>query len=204
MAYLRPNYLEPGFPVLSYTYALYCDREFSNEEFERWLKAQREGKDYRDYLNPYTFDARPFPMAAETLIAEKVATQGIHNLSTGRYRPSILQAWEIMPHIVAEVANKPIQALQRPAADIQPSRQAEPKPSAERPVLSCLACIFVGKDLQWREAPTAFLDKFALTPDVRYVLQAFGNSRDPWLSEGQAMAMGSSMVQELVAEPECW
>ncbi len=77
------NYHKPGLPVLSFSYALYCDTEFSLANYRIWAAARAEGRDYRGYLQPYRWDQlRHFPAAAIELIAE-----GVPDQARARIRP---------------------------------------------------------------------------------------------------------------------
>jgi hypothetical protein len=204
------NYHRPGLPVLSFAYALYCDTEFSLANFKVWAAAKAQGRDYRGYLEPYRWDQkRRFPMRAMELIAADVPAARQQEASTGRYLPTNAQSEEVAAFLLAEITGAP-EAPMEPG-EVPPSEPTTSPPpllpaskSGDRPLLSCLAVIFMNQDPSFRLSPTTFLADYALTPRAKDVLLDFGNGAANFLTAQQGQALLPDLVAEFVKPSACW
>jgi hypothetical protein len=203
------NYHQPGLPVLSFAYALYCDTEFSLASFKIWLEARIEGRDYRGYLEPYRWDQkRRFPMRAIELIAVDVEAAKKMD-DKGRYLPTDSQAEEVAGFLLREITGAP-EAPMAPGEVPPPPAQTPPPPqlpaskSAERPLLSCLAVIFMNQDPTFRKSPTTFLAGYALTEQAKAVLLEFAKGGATFLTGRQGQALLPDLITEFVKPPACW
>lgn len=201
------NYHKAGLPLLSFFYALYCDAEFSQANFDIWLAARLEGRDYRGYLEPYRWDqVRRFPVAAMDIIAVEVPK---NTPVPVRYVPTLEQCWELMAFLVAEVTGAPEIPLapgETPPspAPSPPSPRLPAAHSGERPLLSCLAVIFLNQDPKFRSAPETFLANVGISESARAILTKFGNGNTQFLSPGQGLALLPDLVAESIKRPACW
>lgn len=192
------SYLRPGFPTFSCTYSLYCDHELAHQEHALWLA----DKTYRGYLAFYKSDPlRIFPEHAEVIIAEWVADN--EPAPTGLLAPTREQCWEFMPFLIDELSGQPPEAPNPtpppPSVDRTPV-----SPSAERPLLSCLACIFLNNDQRFFTDTEAFLCDFGLRDESVKTLRAFAQNGSGFLTRGQAMALSPALVDEFVKMPAVW
>jgi len=155
MAYIRPDYHKPGFPVLAYHYALYCDDVFAENEFKRWRDAGGRNGNYRGNLIPYVADDRQFPAEVEALASVEVATGGVQEdyvftgetESTVRYRPTWSMAERQARHLVRELTGEPAApGWRRSFQDECASAPFLPTPNATYPLLSTLAMMYLAND----------------------------------------------------------
>ena len=127
------HYYRAPYPILSFLYGLYCDLEWSVNEYEKWEDA---GKDpatgtfrYLKYLDPYpNIPANAF----------RVLTLDVANLpkpdDDPRRKPRLVDCESLWPDLKAELARPP-----RAKEDGRP-----PQFKDIRPILSSVACIFLG------------------------------------------------------------
>jgi hypothetical protein len=184
--------------VLSFTYALYCDLELAQQEHAKW----ELDHSYRGYLDFYKADpTRPFPEQAEDIIAEWVSRNP--RTPTGLFMPTREQSWDFVPHLIDELTGKPVTPPSPPPPP--PSVDRTPAaPSAERPLLSCLACIFVNQDQTYYADRERFLCDFGLRDESLRTLRSFAELQAPVLTPGQALSLSAALVDELVKMPAVW
>jgi hypothetical protein len=157
VSYVRPNYHKPGFPVLGYHYALYCDDVFAENEFKRWRDAGGRNGNYRGNLTPYVADERPFPAESEGLANVEVAAGGVQETCTlegetapsVRYRPTWLMGARQAIHLIRELTGEPATAgWRRTPQDDCASTACSPSLNAKCPLLSTLAVMYLANDKQ--------------------------------------------------------
>jgi hypothetical protein len=204
------NYHKTGLPVLSFTYALYCDMEFGLANYRLWRAAKDEGRDFRGYLKPYRWDQlRHFPAGAIKLIAEDVPEEGPQDPTTSRYSPTNDQAWEMTSFLIPEITGAPdvLAPGEQPPLEPpvhRPSHRLPAELNSDRPLISCLGVIFLNDDNGFRLHPERFLANFEITDNARAILTKFGKGGAKFLSPGQALALCPDLVGELVKAPPTW
>jgi hypothetical protein len=129
-----PDYYQTGYPVLSFSYALFTDKEFSEREHTRWLA---ERATYRGFLDNYSLDpAHPFPRDAADMIASTVPSNGAN--SAGYYFPTPNQARVAITRIFEEL--RAATPATRPATE-----RSLAQLGGDRPVLRILAVVFTNQ-----------------------------------------------------------
>jgi hypothetical protein len=201
------SYLKPGLPVFSFIYALYCDPEYSEAHSALFFEALRNDRHYLEYLNAYRRDpTRPFPRAILDL-SEDVPHHGNKDQVTQRYLPTRAQAWDVMPYLVRELTGTAPPANEV-AAEPAPGDAVDPspaQPNADRPLISCLAAIFLNKDPLFRKNVNSFLAGFDIAPNAQRVLTTFSQTPEGTnLTEGQMLALTPHLVEEMILWPACW
>jgi hypothetical protein len=223
------DYCNDEFPVLSFSYALYCDPKFAEQAHAWWAHSveSKIGKGvkltaavlaehgiYDDYLDDYIQNrTRVFPYGAIEIITEKVAANGSQYVQKGLYAPSPGQAKEFVEeYLVPELAGVRQDAAMRKDAAVakvkkdpgQERGHAEPNPN--RPVLSCLAAIFVNpKGIEsFRKAPDASLARFELTAAERETLMHFAKGNGSHLTPAEARVFAPRLEDEFQRAPYVW
>jgi len=221
--YKLQTYYQKEFPLLSFTYALYCDGEFRRREVAEW----RENHEYRGYLDTYHYTAgghaaasasgghnpraagRGFPAVTEDIIVNEVAAHGRRD-SESRYLPTREQAWVSALDLLSEIADREYLVSGTKYAEHKSNSKEKPQPApavpiADRPLISCLAVIFLDPERSFRAGDLdAFFDQFDLNPSDEKILRTFGRSEDKFLKLGQALTLAPSLVEELLKPPGCW
>ncbi|HWO12473.1 MAG TPA: hypothetical protein VNN80_23410 [Polyangiaceae bacterium] len=224
---VQANYYKPGFPVLAFLYALYCDGKaerppgaaaepltndnYSNVEFKLWRDSggvhENPNEDYRGYLDSYVTGERPFPERAEYLSAIAVPRRGTAHVvrlegetsDSIRYVPALETALEMAPHVIAEVTNTPAQDGRRREPLSRWTEAREAALSGAAPLLSTLAVMFLKGD---RSVWDHYAQEKGFSPDVLDVLSKF--SRNEAVSFEQAGVLIDPLARELSAEPPVW
>jgi hypothetical protein len=128
------HYYVAPYSLLSFLFGLYCDHEWSEEEYVRWEASESPRHSgtytYSGYLNPY----EPIPPAAREIINEQVKLNPTG--SNGRRNPTTQQFEAFWPDFRAELLKPPTGESPKPGF-----RRAYFDPS--RPILSALACIYL-------------------------------------------------------------
>lgn len=198
MSVVQRTYLRPGFPVFSFAYAWYADAEFSLEE----RKQVAVDPTYRGFLDHYLNDpVRTFAPEARDLVS--VVIQGNPVEPKGGHRPTRAQSWALMPFIVAELANLPGVAPSTPPAP-SPFDRTPASRNAERPLLSCLACIFLNQDRRFKENVEEYLCDYGLGDESVATLRGFAASPGDFLTHGQALSLSAALVDEFIRHPVSW
>jgi hypothetical protein len=193
MAY-PPDYLQNGFPVLSFLYALYTDATFSSTEHQTWLTQRNltPPVDYRGFLAKY----HPFPPDAEQAIAVDVPNNG--PTSTDFYFPTPKQAWVGINDIFQEIQAQP--PAPRPGTDPRSIAQL----GADRPVLRILAVLFLNQPSDPTTSIPAAIGALAVAQGIKDTLTRLITQKPAVLSAAEVAALGAAMVDEFIAPPAEW
>jgi hypothetical protein len=189
----RPDYSRQGVPLLSFLFALHCDEKFSRKEYERWLKDW----EYDGYLKVYLRDMkRPFPALAIPLIKD-VPKANIKD-SNGRYLPAKECAQEMSQMLAAELAYT-----------ATPSGNSAPKDAAfrypGRPLLSCLAMVYLNEDKAFWSSTDSFLADFKFDPAVQTIFKSLAKMDKPaTMVVNDAAKLVPYLTKEFCAPPACW
>jgi hypothetical protein len=209
------NYCNDKYPVLSFVYALYCERDFRVPERTHWrqsagphgsydvaeLKAAYSG--YLDYFTRNVDVA--FPDEAKELITIRVPLNSADFLDEhDAYNPDAVQARTAARFMLDEM-----QGFAPPAPPGTANTAGRPARlaatiNAQRPVISCLAVIFLNQDADFKADPAKFLAGQELTPAERKALVAFGKGQRDVLFESEADALRPGIELELQRFPACW
>jgi hypothetical protein len=126
------HYFRAPYPILSFLYGLYCDKHWSDAEYEKWEESedpQTHVYSYEKYLDPYP----NIPATARRVITTDVASVELLPPETRR-KPRILDCDSIWPDLSEELTR-----AVKPRADGR-----APEFQDARPVFSALACIYLG------------------------------------------------------------
>jgi hypothetical protein len=221
------NYCNDEFPVLSFAYALYCDPVFSKLAHKLWMqsvKAAIPAKDekeeyghesvaaalatpniYDGYLDNYKRNRkREFPSKALKLITVEVAAKGPRYPTGILYSPKTAQAKELVDdYLLKELTGN------APKADSKaPEQKQTHKASVDptKPVLSCLAMIFVNETPPEKFTKDAedFLWDLELREEERQALIAFKKRGAKYLNEDEAKVFADALVDEFCRAPCVW
>jgi len=220
---VQANYSKPGYPVLGFLYALYCDgkadseldqptdESFSNKEFKLWRDAgarhKDEKEDYRGYLDSYVTGERPFPSEAESLSVVDVADLGTKHVVrlTGeafdsvRYVPTLETGLKMTLHVIAEITNSPAQEGRQREPMLRQTEAREAKLSAAAPLLSTLAVMFLEGDLSvWDH----YVKEKGFAPAVLAVLEKFFLNEP--VGADEAKVLSEPLALELSSPPAVW
>jgi hypothetical protein len=185
------HFLNPDVPVLSFLYALYCDAEFSEREFEIW---KTDPSNYRGYFRDYIrVGGREFPRAAQELIAAQVPMN--RPVQGGRYKPTWDQAREcVNQYLVPELTLQPENGQRN-----RSPRRATFNP--DRPVLSSLGIYF----LNLEERLPVELTQLGVPAEVAAVMRdvrwAFGR---PYFELQQVAVLAPAIQKELTTGEAAW
>jgi hypothetical protein len=223
---IRDDYCNDDFPVLSFAYALYCDTKFAELAHKLWLDSinKKLGKGakltaaalddsgiYDDYLDDYIQNRkRVFPYAAIELITAKVAANP--PVEGDLYAPTKEQVTEFVDkYLIPELTDAPAQPAGA-ARDAAPAVKRAKAPGTKklavqnprRPVLSCLARIFVNQDPDFEKDPVPFLSRVELNADERRALVEFGESKRTYLTLAEAEVFAPKLEDEFRRAPYVW
>ena len=189
------SYYTFPYPILSFMYGLYCDSDWSEAEFTKWLNSYvGDGQyEYEAYLDPYP----NLPHGARKLISERVPAEGIRQ-DNGRLMPTPPLAEAMWPYLLQELTFNPAAAVSGPS---DPKRRS-PVRNADRPVLSGLSLIFL-RALEVDEAREAFAE---YPTELKAKLIEVAATR---VMRGQPLnsalsALKSQLVVEFTGEPAVW
>ena len=219
---VQANYSKPGFSVLPFLYALYCDGRaegeephddnFSTTEFKRWRDSGAPNKDpaqdYRGYFDSYVTGERLFPNEAEFLSASEVPALGSsevvrlrgESFDSIRYVPAPETSRKMTIHVLREItgtpAAEPGRCRELLVRDTEPR---EAQLSAAAPLLSTLSVMFLKGD---RSVWDHYAGESGFSPAVLAVLQRF--SRDEVVPLDEARVLIEPLAQELSQPPSRW
>jgi hypothetical protein len=212
------DYCNDDFPVLSFAYALFCDHKFRTTAHAEWLKSLEEHapkgvrltaevlknpKIYDDYLLQYIKNRGvKFPQEAIDFIKVTVATNPPEK---GLYAPTKEQgAWFankfLVPELMGDAGRKAATAAATPA----PPKPA--KSNGERPLIACLAQIFVNvpPDPAFVTDPEKFLTQAGITKNEKDVLLQFHKGKSKHLTKDQAEKLVPGLAREFSMDPYVW
>ncbi len=194
----QTHYLTKPYPLLSFLFGLYCNKDWSSTEFYKWKAAGEDehGKYfYQRYLEPYP----GIPKEATEIISDEVPENENGN-AEGRRRPTEEQAKELWPKLVAELS---LPAQSNPADEKKKRAYFD----AERPVLSALACIYLAN----ADSVDQILGMSASNQDgsspvprelLAQIIQARGSSSSTL--PGLLGQLEATLCAEFTQQPECW
>jgi hypothetical protein len=194
-----PDYYQTGYPVLSFSYALFTDQDFSEREHTRWQAAPET---YRGFLDNYSRDSSSrFPQDAADMIATTVPSNGAN--SAGFYFPTPNQARIAITRIFEEI--KAATVATRTATD-----RSLAQLGGDRPVLRILAVIFTNQpsDPGLANVP-AQIDTLGNAP-LQDALRKLVGFRKGALTVVEAMTpavtepVTAALVDEFIAAPAEW
>jgi hypothetical protein len=208
------NYCNDRYPVLSFAYALYCEAGFREPERNEWRKSAGAAAAYTPAILAGAYDGfldyfsrdldRGFPPAIRDLIRLQVPMNPPDFVDErGAFNPSPAQASQAAASILDELMGRAPGPNAAANAGSRPARN-KARINAQRPVLSCLAVIFLNQDPAFTNAPQDFLAGQELTPLERQALLQFGSSGRTTLAESEAQALRPAIEDELQRFPSCW
>jgi hypothetical protein len=208
------NYCNDKYPVLSFAYALYCEAGFREPERNAWRVSAGPADEYTEEKLRTAYDGfldyfgrgidRAFPEEMRELIRVKVPMNGPDFVDdVGAFNPNEVQAQQAAAAILAELTGTAPAAPAGGAAAGRPDRK-NAKIDPQRPVISCLAVIFLNQNAAFRAAPKDFLAGQELTPAERSALVDFGVSGRTVLNAAEAAALRPGIELELQRFPSCW
>jgi hypothetical protein len=192
MPQTTPDYFQPGYPVLSFFYALVTDQAFAQREHNTWQADHA----YRGFLDNY----QPFPLS--DLVGETVPANGAD--SKGYFYPTPNQARQGIAEIFKEIH-----------AATDPARSAAERSLAQlggdRPVLRILGVVFTNQLSDPGFANVAAqIDALPADAALKTALRklvAFRQDKD-LLGEVKAPAVvdpvTAALVDELIGWPAYW
>ena len=189
-----PDYLQFGYPVLSFLYALYSDNSFATREHGRWAK----DNNYRGFLDNYKQDANhAFPANVETLVGATIPNSNDPN-SAGLYFPTPNQANVGIDAIFAEIKASP--SGPRPTTDPRSTAQF----NDERPALGILAVVFLNQGLNDVGNIAAEIAGLPYNQPIKDLLTRFSQSRPAQMSAVEETALRGVLLDEFIAPPPRW
>lgn len=186
------HYYRAPYPILSFLYGLYCDESWSHDEYEKWEAGKRDVVTleyrYEKYLDPYPGIPRD---------ARRVITKDVANLpkpvDDERRKPRILDCDAIWPDLSNELAK-----ASQPRTDGR-----APVFKETRPVLSSLACIYLGDSKSVAEIVGTQKDGAKLLPvvllDQLISIKSSGGSLESFLAE-----IRPRLFSEFIAPKNSW
>jgi hypothetical protein len=186
------TYLRTGFPVLARLYATYCDHAVGEAERRAWLASGRTSTSYMD-----AYEADPsYPPILGAIYVAVGNNEPVVEHRENYYVPTRSQCEVIIPALVAELTRTP-------PVDQNPGR-AQAKPSGERPLLSCLAMLFLNPTRPQEADAASFLDDFALPSQAYEVLLQFLLAQKPFMTVTEASWLVPYLLDELTSRPMVW
>jgi hypothetical protein len=220
-----PDYCNDDFPVLSFCYALYCDNDFSTKANTKWRQslglpvsgyAQAPGgnppkltaevlssqKAYDGYLDDYRNNRKvEFPKKAINFIKVTVALnppKGILYAPTKEQGAAFAKDY-LVPELMGTAP------VSHNAAATQRAGKREPaKENGERPLIACLARIFLNEDSTFKANPAKFLKDANIGTKENAALLAFGNAKRKHLTEQEADDLVQGLANEFSEPPFPW
>ena len=188
-----PDYNNSEFPVLSFLFALHCDVEYSERTFRRYLNDQTD----KSYLDNYVSgNRRVFPAGAIHLIHDVVPKNP--PTSDGHYPPTRGQSSQMI-----------VQYMLPELTYVASTDELSPTPpvnigfyDSSRPLLSCLALIFMNGDKTFDPASK----KDQLTPEVCEALKrtAWAGNGRPFLAAADVLTLLPTLVDEFALGRAVW
>jgi hypothetical protein len=208
------NFCNDQFPVLSFTYALFCEAEYREPERAVWRFSAGPRANYTmaslaaaysGFLDYYTRGVQTeFPSSIRALVTQQVPMNTDDFVDErGAFNATPQQAEEAADAIMAELTGNGPPAPPGGSAAGRPGAR-KPRRSAQRPVLSCLAMIFLDEDSTFNDAPLNFLLGHELTAAERRTLLDFGTTPRVVLNNAEAAVLKPGLVLELQRFPSCW
>jgi len=186
------HYYRAPYSILSFIAGLYCDKNWSDEEFKKWEASKDPvtgDYTYYRYLDPY----QPFPATATAVIGDKVWRDSRNVPDASRRRaPNRDNCLEVWPGLVKELCL----AAQPPASGRLPLFYDQ------KPILSTLAAIYLGDDISAKQA-FAFLERDgqvnALT-QFKQLAEVKGSAA----AEAILSSLKELILTDLIDPPNCW
>lgn len=229
------NYCNDNFPLLSFAYAVYCGgntqsgvMEYENKQVRASLNlvanyvpgtlpsvaVAQDPAVYRGYLDYYTTNqARRFPGASQQVVSVEVISNDVPfwNPPLNITRPKPQQCSTYVQELVLELQGAAVpQAL--PGENVAVNNAPRPpRKNASRndfrPMLSCLAVIFLNDDASFRQNPAAFLADYELSAAAVAALTAYGQrlagvvgpipAAGPWMTAAETGAVAADLVNDM-------
>lgn len=189
-----PDYFQPGYPVLSFSYALFTDQEFSDREHKRWAA---DPDNYRGFLANYS----PFPQDAADMIASTVPSNGAN--SAGFFFPTPKQARIAITRIFEELQAGTV-------ATRTASERSLAQLGGDRPVLQILAVVFTNQPSDPGLANVLPQIDTLGNPALQDALRKLVGFRKGALTAAEAMTpavkdqVTAALVDEFIAAPARW
>lgn len=195
------DYYVAPYPLLSFAYGLYCDAEWSSEEFKKWRESyvpqpifdrKTAEYDYESYIDPYPH----IPARARELIRSKVTREGRFDGERLMATPELaVQAW---PYILQELTFPPAEARNPVGKPLSRAIRFD----ANRPALSGLSMIYLlnmspdQAETELASLPAQLRDKLTNVAQAR---SAGGKALIVALS-----ALEADIIDDLTADPAVW
>lgn len=186
------HYYHEPYPILSFLYGLYCDEPWSKAEYEKWTDAGAINGVYlyEKYLDPY-------PNIPAT--ARRVITHDVADLAPPpgkiRRKPRILDCDAIWDDFSNELQ-------QQLPSEPQKSDGKEPQFTDTRPVLSALACVYLGGATSVDAIVAENSDAKKLLPIA--ALEALIASKGTVDAKTALDEIKPRLYAEFIAPPESW
>jgi hypothetical protein len=188
------SYFKSPYPILSFTYGLYCDAAWSEGEFSKWRDSKTpEGIwEYEGYLDYYT----GLPRGAREMISVRVPAEAPR--IGDRFLPNEALVEVAWPYLLQELTLNPAEAVSAPS---DPQRH-HPVRDANRPALSGLALIYL-LDLSEQQAADAFLEYSEPLKSELVAVAAARGARGSALTDA-LNALKPALFSDLTSEPAPW
>lgn len=185
------HYYRAPYPILSFVAGLYCDKHWSDEEFEKWEASEDKNTHvyhYKGYRFPYPIQSE----SAKHLFDVVVPDQNHHPDEFGRKAPNNADCNVLWDDLVAE--------LKQPA---QPRGDGRlPLFYEKKATLSTVAAIYLGDDVSAKQALSYWKrekDNAALA-NFQRLLEVKGTPG----AEAVLNDIKQALFADLVLPPNCW